>query len=79
MQIYVFEDVLCDYTRGMAVIAAESLEQAQALAFKEFGWHDTLEEFLERGGESGFQRPTGVYPMLEPVPAGVLHHVHGGG
>lgn len=79
MQIYVFEDVLCDYTSGMAVIAAESLEQAQAIAFKEFGWHDTIEEFLERGGEGGFQKPAGVYPMPEGTAAGVLHHVYGGG
>lgn len=79
LQMYVFEDVLYDYTGGMAMIAEYTLEDAQALAFEEFGLSyrdNTLEEFLDR--DSGFREPAGVYPLLEGTP-GVKHFVYGGG
>ena len=79
MFIFVFEDVLTDYTSGMAVIAAESLRQAQELAHAEFGGRfDTLEQFLEDDDGEGFRRETACYPT-QGVSAGVLHYVYGGG
>lgn len=77
MFIFVFEDVLSDYTGGMAVIAAESQRHAQELAHAEFGRRfDKLEEFLNE--EAGFLQEVSCYPT-QGVPAGVLHHVYGGG
>ena len=78
LKMYVFEDVLYDYTGGMAMIAEYSLEDAQALAFERFAHprDNTLEEFLNR--DSGFREPAGVYPLAEGSP-GVMHYVYGGG
>ena len=80
MNLYVFEEVLTDYTDGMVMIAEHTLEDAQAIAFEQFGhkWRDnTLEEFLQN--QEGFRVPTGVYPLAENVKPGVLHFVYGGG
>ena len=77
MFIFVFEDVLCDYTSGMAVIAAESLRHAQELAHAEFGARfNYLEDFLNE--EDGFRDAVAQYPT-QGVPAGALHYVYGGG
>lgn len=80
MYMFVFENVLCDYTDGMALIAAPDLQTAQELAFERFGFHwqeTTVEQFLDK--ETGFQQPTGRYPLTEGSLPGVLHHVYGGG
>lgn len=78
LQMFVFEEVLYDYTDGMAMIAEYSLEDAQALAFEQFAHpnDNTLEEFLNR--DPGFRKPAGVYTLLEGSP-GVKHYVYGGG
>lgn len=77
MQMFIFEDVLVDYTGGMAVIAAQDLQAAQALAFAKFGHRGTLEQFLEE--QDGFNTPAGQYAVADGVVPGVLHHVFGGG
>lgn len=80
MNLYVFENVLTDYSDGMVIIAEWTLEDAQAIAFQEYAqpWReDTLEQFLNR--ESGFQIPAGVYPLAESITPGVVHQVYGGG
>ena len=38
MNLYVIHDVLYDYTAGMVVIAASSLERCRELFEEEFGW-----------------------------------------
>ena len=75
MFIYVFEDVLIDYTAGLVVIRAESLEQAQELARVEFGRWDSMDKFL--ANEDGFVTPAGCYPVPYDE-ARVLHYVYGG-
>lgn len=78
MKMFVFEDVLHDYTSGMCMIVAESLEQAQKLAFECFGddWRkQTFEEFRK---ESGFGSCEGEY-AVEGVEEGIKHYVYGGG
>lgn len=79
MKMFVFEDVLWDYTSGMVVIAAEDLLEAQVIAYEEYNYRkgDTLADFLERQG--GFALAAGVYPLAEGVNKGVLHSVYGGG
>jgi len=79
MNMYVFEDVLWDYTSGMVVIAAEDLLEAQMFAYEAFNYRkeNTLEDFLEQ--QAGFNLADGVYPLAPTVHKGVLHSVHGGG
>ena len=77
LKMFVFEEVLQDYTDGMAMVVAETLEEAQAFAFQEFAWGGlSMAEFMERGS---WAEPTGVYPLGEDVAKGVAHHVYGGG
>jgi hypothetical protein len=79
MNMYVFQDVLRDYTSGMVVIAAEDLVEAQVIAYGQYNYRigDTLADFLERQG--GFTLAAGVYPLAPGVNKGVLHSVYGGG
>jgi hypothetical protein len=81
MFLYVFENVLEDYTAGMVIIAAESLEDAQKIAFDNYAqdWHDenTVEEFLDN--QAGFRFATGVYELAKYQKPGVVHCVWGGG
>lgn len=79
MFLYVFENVLEDYTAGMAIIAAESLEDAQKIAFDNYAWHgdNSVEEFLD--SQAGFRFATGVYELAEYQKPGVAHCVWGGG
>jgi hypothetical protein len=81
MKLFVFEDVLVDYSSGMVMIAANSLEEAQALAFDEFhrDYDDdetTIADLCKR--EPGWASPTGVYETDNKV-SGILHTVWGGG
>lgn len=79
VKMFVFEDVLWDYTSGMVLIAAEDLQEAQVFAFNEFNYRKeyTLADFLEQ--QAGFKDPAGVYPLAAGANKGVLHSVHGGG
>lgn len=69
MQMFVFEDVLYDYTAGMVVIAARNLERAREIA---------REQYEHFQNEPGWQRPTGVYGATGIEREGVLHEVFGG-
>ena len=79
MNMYVFEKVLPNYFFGLVVIAAEDLQEAQMIAFKEFNWRKdfTLADFL--GYQPGFKTAAGVYALAPGVSCGLLHSVHGGG
>lgn len=42
LQTFVWEDVLCDYTCGMIVVAAYSLDQARQMAIEKIGaWNSS--------------------------------------
>jgi hypothetical protein len=69
MFLYVFEDVLTDYTSGLVVIAAESDAQALEFAREEYG-----DAQLD---ERGWRTPSAVYPV-SGVPLGIRHEVFGG-
>lgn len=77
MYMFVFDDVLQDYTSGMALISASDLESAQQIAFKRFGCSSTLEKFLD--SDPGFRKPVGQYPLPSDTEPGVMHYVYGGG
>jgi len=75
MNLYIVKEVLCDYTSGMVVIAAPTLERARELHLEEFGeGANTVDEF-----------DTAIkcewYTVLQVVdqPEGVVSYVYGGG
>ena len=70
MNLYILNEVLSDYTSGMAVIAAESKEHAREIWIKEFGEYHA----------SDFDKYA-KFTIIEDVkhPAGLVDHVWGGG
>jgi hypothetical protein len=75
MNLYIIEDVLSDYTFGMAVIAAPSLERVRELYLAEFG--ETVNTVNEIDTAIKCER----YTVLQVVgqPEGVVSYVYGGG
>jgi hypothetical protein len=77
MNLYILNDVLYDYTSGMAVIAAESLEQCNQIFMKEFAPGESA--YVKECVQEDFN--TAEVKVIENVnhPAGVVSHVYGGG
>jgi hypothetical protein len=70
MNLYIINEVLSDYTAGMAVIAAKSKEHAREFFIKEFGEYHA--DDFDKHGE---------FIVIEDVkhPAGVVAYEYGGG
>lgn len=71
MKLFILNNVLSDYTSGMAVIAAESKDQCREIFIKEFGdYHaDEFDKYAE-------------FTIIESVSvddAGLVAHEYGGG
>jgi rRNA maturation protein Rpf1 len=68
MNLYILNDVLSDYTCGMAVIAAESKEHARELFIEQFDDAEDFDRFAK-------------FIIIENVnhPAGIVSYVYGGG
>ncbi len=71
MKLFIINNVLSDYTSGMAVIAAESKEQCRELFIQEFSeYHaDDFDKY-------------GTFTVIENVGvavAGIVDYVYGGG
>ena len=77
MNLYIIEDILSDYTFGMAVIAAPSLERCRELFVAEFIAYSDARELSEYDNAI----ENGAYKVLSVVgqPEGVVSYVHGGG
>jgi len=80
MNLYILNDVLYDYTSGMAVIAAESMEQCNQIFIEKFGGsgdnqYAKTRVFLQK------EFDTADFKVIENVnhPAGVISYVYGGG
>ena len=78
MNLYILNDVLHDYTAGMAIIAAESMEQCKELFMKEF-CYSGASDYVKGGYEEDFN--TAEVKVIEGVNhvAGVVSYVYGGG
>ena len=76
MNLYILNDVLYDYTSGMAVIAAESTEQCGQIFIEKFG---TGSDYSNKERQREFD--TADFKVIENVnhPAGVVSYVYGGG
>ena len=74
MNLFIIKEVLYDYTEGMVVIAAETLERARELFVAGFDSERQAEEFDE-----AIER--GAYKTLQVVgqPEGIVSYVYGGG
>jgi hypothetical protein len=74
MNLYIINDVLFDYTGGMAVIAAESIVRAGVIFMSNDEFDGDLAEF-----DAAVIR--GAYKVIEGVnhPEGVVSYVFGGG
>ena len=75
--IYIIEEVLYDYTPGMAVICAPSLERCREIFVEEFN-----EKYFEREVEEFDSAINdGDYKVIEGVnhPEGIVSWVYGGG
>lgn len=70
--LYIINEVLIDYTSGMAVIAAPSLERCREIFEAEFSWG--MDEFDAAIENNDFK-------VIEAVnhAEGVVSHVYGGG
>ena len=70
--LYIIQEVLSDYTAGMVVIAAPSLERCKELFIEEF--EHAIDEF-----DSAIE--DGDYKVIEGVDhiEGVVSYVYGGG
>jgi hypothetical protein len=84
MNLYILNDVLHDYTAGMAVIAAESMEQCKELFMAEF-CYSGASNYLKGGykdiGVVVEDFNTAKVKVIEGVnyAAGVVSYVYGGG
>ena len=78
MNLYILNDVLYDYTPGMCVIAAESLEQCNQIFIEEFG-HSGGSDYVNECRQKDFD--TAQIKVIEGVnhPAGVVSYEYGGG
>ena len=56
MFVFVFEDVLVEYSAGMAVVVAKDLKRAQEMVWKEFDGRGSVEEFLVSEKGCGFEK-----------------------
>ena len=77
MNLYILNDVLHDYTAGMAVIAAESMEQCKELFMEEFCYFKSS-DYVKGQYEEDFN--TADVKVIEGVNhvAGVVSYVYGG-
>lgn len=77
INLYIIQEVLYDYTDGMVVIAAASLERARELFVAEFIAYSDARELAEF--DAAIER--GAYKTLQVVgqPEGIVSYVYGGG
>ena len=72
MNLYIIQDVLYDYSSGMVVIAASSLERCRELFKEEFC--SSMKEYDEAIKDNSYS----VYQVVG-VEEGVKEYVYGGG
>lgn len=76
MNLYIIADVLSDYTSGMVVIAAPTLERCREIFIAKLGrdWEPTIEEY-DHAIEAGSYKVLQVVGQEE----GIVDYVYGGG
>ena len=79
--IYIIEEILYDYTPGMAVICASSLDRCREIFVEEFSNVNGLSYFEREIKEFDSSINDGDYKVIEGVnhPEGFVSYVYGGG
>jgi len=72
--LYIIEDVLYDYTSGMAVIAAPNLERCRQIFKDEFGDANAMLEY-----DASIKAHCYKLLSVNNQPEGVVSYVYGGG
>lgn len=75
MNLYIISEVLSDYTDGMAVIAAPSLDRCRELFIQEFSDNSYLLEEYDDAISRGTYKVLNVQGQQE----GIVSYVFGGG
>ena len=82
MNLYIINEVLYDYTAGMAVIAAESLPRCEQIFMEEFGWKtgtDSAKNYNEEMQKEFNEAPIKVIDNVPYEKEEVVSYVYGGG
>ena len=82
MNLYIINDVLYDYTPGMAVIAAQSLQRCEQIFMERFGYTSNSEFAIQENEEQQKQFNQAPIKVIENVPyekEEVVAYVYGGG
>ena len=76
MNLYIINEVLSDYTFGMVVIAADSLDRCREMFIAEFGndWQPTIDEY-----DGAIKRGSYKVLAVRDQEEGIVSHVFGGG
>jgi hypothetical protein len=74
MNLYIISEVLYDYTDGMVVIAAESLDRARALFQDKWSSARLLQEFDAAIGGAAYK-----VLQVQDQAEGIVSYVFGGG
>jgi len=74
MNLYIISEVLSDYTSGMAVIAAESLDRCRTLVQEKWSSDWILKEFDSAISDGSYQ-----VLQVQGQEEGVVSYVFGGG
>jgi len=79
MNLYIISDVLWDVTRGMCVIAAESMSHCEEIYVKKFEHYEMWSGGKIIDAQTDFKDAT--FQVIENInhPAGVINYVFGGG
>ena len=82
MKLYIFKEVLYDYTDGMAVIAAESMPQCEQIFMEEFGYFTDCNGKKVKDEKVQKEFNNAKVTIIESVgldEAGIVEYVYGGG
>jgi len=79
MNLYIISNVLWDVTRGMCVIAAESMSHCEEIYVKKFEHYEMWSGGEIIDAQQDFKDAT--FQVIENInhPAGVINYVFGGG
>ena len=81
MNLYIISNVLWDATRGMCVIAAESMSHCEEIYVKKFEYYEMWSGGEIIDAQQDFRKNETQFQVIENInhPAGVINYVWGGG
>ena len=82
MKLFIINNVLADWTSGMAVIAAESMPQCEQIFMEEFGYFTDCNGERVKDEQVQKEFNNAKVTIIESVgldEAGIVEYVYGGG